>query len=503
MENKHLSLIRGPSIPKLFFTGPLAMLLLIGGLAAGCRKASESGKGTNIAKESASTVPGERKVLFYRNPMNPAVTSPSPAKDSMGMDYVPVYADEAGAAKKSPEQGVEDFFSNKPQPKSSERKVLFYRNPMNPAVTSPAPAKDEMGMDYIPVYADEAGAGGGDVPGLAPVTIPAEGIALAGVRTTEAVMEPIRAEIRTVGQVLPDETRVRRVQTKVGGWVEKLFVNFTGQQVRQGEPILSIYSPELLAGQEEFLRAKETSNRMAASSDPETRGDGERIFQAARRRLELFDVPASFLAGIEKSGKPERTVTLVAPVSGYVTAKDVLDGQKIEAGMALFTVADLSRVWVEADVYEYEARNLKPGIEATLALPYDPGKDFPAKVAYVYPVMNPETRTLKVRFEVPNQSLYLKPGMFADVTFSLDAGEGITVPDSAVMDTGARQVVFVERGGGRFEPRLVKAGVRRGGKAQIVSGLSAGERVVTGANFLLDSESRLQAVIQKMTEGAK
>ncbi len=447
--------------------------------------------------------PGGRKVLFYRNPMNPAMTSPTPAKDEMGMDYVPVYADAGTPPKKTAAPEAEDFFSDKPRATPGERKVLFYRNPMNPAVTSPAPAKDEMGMDYIPVYAGEAGAAGGNVPGLAPVTLPVEGIALAGVRTAEAVMEPVRAEIRAVGRVVTDETRVRRIQSKVEGWVERLHVNFIGQSVRQGEPVMSIYSPELLAGQEEYLQAREAASRMAASSDPETKAGGERILQAARRRLELFDVPASFLAELERSGKAQRAVTLVAPVSGFVTAKEVLEGQKIEAGMELFTVSDLSQVWVEADVYEYEAGRLKPGVEATLALPYDPGKDFPVKVAYVQPVLNADTRTIKVRFDVPNQSLFLKPGMFTDVTFRLDAGEGVTVPDSAVMDTGARQVVFVEKGEGRFEPRLVKAGVRAGGKAQIVSGLVAGERVVIGANFLLDSESRLQAVIQKMTGTGK
>ncbi len=488
--------------------GVVILLLLPG---PGCRRTEEAGKGNREAGEIAPAAIGEKKVLFYRNPMNPAVTSPVPAKDQMGMDYIPVYADEAGAPKKTPEQAAADFFADTTGAPKKEAatapvksgKVLFYRNPMNPAITSPAPAKDEMGMDYIPVYADEAGAAGGNVPGLAPVTITAEGIALAGVRTAEAVSEPIRAEIRAVGRVLPDETRVRRVQTKVEGWVEKLYVNFTGQPVRQGEPVLSVYSPELLAGQEEYLQAKEAATRMTASTDPETKTGGERIIHAARRRLELFDVPPSFLAELAKTGKVQRAVTLVAPVSGYVTAKEVLEGQRIEAGMELFTVTDLSRVWVEADVYEYEARDLKPGVEATLALPYDPGKDFTAKVAYVQPVLNPETRTLKVRFEVPNRSLYLKPGMFTDVTFRLDAGEGVTVPDSAVMDTGARQVVFVEKSEGRFEPRMVKIGARSGGKAQILSGLAAGERVVTGANFLLDSESRLQAVIQKMTGGGK
>jgi RND family efflux transporter MFP subunit len=420
------------------------------------------------------------------------------------MDYVPVYADEAGAPPKSADQQAEDFFADEtPGAPKKERTILFYRNPMNPAITSPVPAKDEMGMDYLPVYSDEAGSGGGGtVSGLATGTIGEEGSRLAGVRTAPAVRERVGREVRTVGSVVPDETRVRRVQTKVEGWVENLHVNFTGQSVRKGDPILGVYSPDLVSTQEEYLRARQAAERLAGSSDPEARAEGQRLRDSARRRLELFDVPASFIGELEKSGTAHRDVTLLAPVGGYVTAKEIVQGQKIEPGMELYTITDLSRVWVEADVYESEAREVTTGTEATISLPYDPGKGFPAKVAYVQPWLNEEARTLRVRFDVPNASLYLKPGMYADVSFSLGATEGVVIPDSAVMDSGVRQVVFVDRGEGRFEPREVTLGARSAGKALVLSGVSEGEKVVVRANFLLDSESRLRSVIEAMTGAA-
>jgi RND family efflux transporter MFP subunit len=299
--------------------------------------------------------------------------------------------------------------------------------------------------------------------------------------------------VRTVGTVLPDETRVRHVHTKIAGWVEHLHVNFTGQAVRAGEPILVLYSQELLASQEEYLRARETAARFSTSTLPEVRRGGEDLVRAARRRLELFDVPASLLAELDRTGTPQRAVTLNAPVSGYVTAKDVFEGHQVEPGMELFTITDLSRVWIEADFYEYEARGLTIGQAASLSLPYDPAVSLAGRIAYVYPTLDPETRTLRVRFDFPNPRTALKPGMFASVELSLAPKEALVIPDSAVMDTGERQVVFVETTPGRLEPREVRVGVRSAGKAEVRSGLVGGERVAIKANFLLDSESRLRA----------
>jgi Cu(I)/Ag(I) efflux system membrane fusion protein len=372
------------------------------------------------------------------------------------------------------------------------RHILFYRHPMNPSVTSPVPAKDDMGMDYVPVYSDEGAGAASTVAGMAPVQIGEQGRRLAGVETAVAERGTLSSTTRAVGVVVADETRIRQVQTKVSGWVEKLYVNATGQPVRAGQPLLSLYSPQLLATQEEFLRARQTAERFAASSLPEVRQGGADLLAASRRRLELFDVPRGTIARLERTGKAERTVTLTAPASGYVTAKQVFEGQEVQPGMPLFTVTDLSHIWVEADFYQMESRALAVGQQAGITLPNDPGVRLRGRVALVYPALDPQSHTLKARIELANPGLALKPEMYVDVTPEMDTRTGVVVPDSAVLDTGVRQVVFVEKGSA-FEPREVRVGNRGGGKALILQGVEAGERVAVGANFLLDAESRLRA----------
>jgi RND family efflux transporter MFP subunit len=259
-----------------------------------------------------------------------------------------------------------------------------------------------------------------------------------------------------------------------------------------------MYSQELLASQQEFLRARETAAKFAASELPEVRRGGEELLQSAEQRLRLFDVPEDFIEVLKRTGQPQRAVTLLAPVSGFVTAKEVFEGQQVEPGMELFTITDLSRVWIEADVYEYEARSVHVGQEGKVTLPYDPGRQLVGRVTFIYPTLNPDSRTLRVRLEFANGDFALKPAMFANIELPVDATEGVVIPDSAVIDTGERQIVFVSRGDGRFEPREVKLGVRSSGKAQVLSGVAAGDQVVTRANFLLDSESQLRAAIAGM-----
>jgi len=382
---------------------------------------------------------------------------------------------------------------------SQRGKILFYRHPMNPSVTSPVPAKDEMGMDYVPVYAGEAKGAAGGISGLAPVEAGEEGFRLAGVQTAIAERGEITRTTRAVGIVMPDETRVRHVHTKVMGYIEKLYVNYTGQQVRAGQPLLSIYSPELLATQQEYLRAREAAARFAGSALPEVRRGGEELLEAARQRLELLDVPAGFISRLERTGQAHREVTLTAPASGYVTGKEIFAGMEVQPGMDLLTLTDLSRVWIEADFYEYEAGSLRLGQRMTVALPYDPGVRFTGRVQYIYPILDPQSRTLKVRLEFPNPGLALKPGMYVDVSPDFETREGIVIPDSAVLDTGVRQVVFVEKAGA-FAPREVRVGSRGDGRVLILSGLAAGERVAVRANFLLDSESRLRAAIAALPQ---
>ena len=397
-------------------------------------------------KREVSAPSGSRQPLFYRNPMNPAITSSAPAKDEMGMDYIPVYAEDAAAPAKSLKEQAEDFFS------------------------------------------DDTG-----VPGLGAVMMTDQGIQLSGVQVVEAVQENIRRVLRTVGLVVPDETRIHRVQTRVGGWVESLFINYTGQLVQKGSPVLSLYSPELLSSQEEFVKAGNLFSHL--SSDPQGRASANELKRSARRRLELFDVPTAFIDILERTGKPQRTVTLLSSADGFVTAKDIFPGQEVKAGMEIYTVTDLTVVWVDADVYEYEIRDVHVGQEGVLTTTFDPTIQRVGNIAFIYPTVNRESRTLKLRFNFDNRDLRLKPGMFVDINLNVDYGESIVIPDSAVMDSGTRQVVFVDRGGGRFEPRLVKTGARSDGKTQVLSGVKAQERVVVRANFLLDSESRLSALI--------
>jgi RND family efflux transporter MFP subunit len=357
------------------------------------------------------------------------------------------------------------------------------------AAVSPAPAASPSGDAALP-------------EGYATVQVGMERVQMAGIRSATAVRETIRRPVRAAGVVVPDETRVRRVQAKIDGWIEKLHTNFTGQLVAKGEPLLEIYSPDLVATQREYLLARAGVGRMKESPYEDARQMSSSLAQAARTRLKLFDVPESFIEELERTGKVQRTVTLNAPVSGYVTGKEVFEGTRVSPGMDLLTVTDLSRVWIEADLYEYEAQSVLVGQAAVLDTVSDPGAKLNGRVSFIYPTFSPETRTLKVRFEFPNPGLRLKPQMYANVSFDLNGVTGVVIPDSALIETGVRQIVFVDAGDGSFEPREVKVGVRGDGKAQILSGVKAGENVAVGANFLLDSESKLRAALTRMTGGA-
>ena len=449
---------------------------------------------------------------MYHCPMHPTYISDHPGDCPIcGMRLVPVEQGEGqagtlpGADRGTPTTAV----------------TAGYVCPMHPEVTSDKPGQcPKCGMDLVPAKGEEGGHGAhqpqgvpageaardaagaaGPPPGLATVRVGENARALAGIQTAAAEKEEMQVRIRTVGIVVPDETRIRHIHTKTSGWVEKLFVNFTGQMIRKGEPVLAIYAPALLSSQEEFLKAREVAARFAGSTIAEVRRGGEDLLASARKRLELFDVPEGFIVNLERTGKPQRAVTLVSPASGFVTTKAIFEGHQVEPGMELYAVTDLSQVWIEADFYEYESRVVKEGQEAAISFPYDPGRTLRGRVSTIYPYLNPDTRTLKVRFDVPNPDLLLRPSMYVDVLLAESAGESVVIPDSAVMDSGIRQIVFVDRGGGSFDPREVKVGLRSGGKAQILSGVEEGERVVVQANFLLDSESRLRAAIGSMSGG--
>lgn len=340
------------------------------------------------------------------------------------------------------------------------------------------------------------------VPGLARVDADANALRLAGVQTAVAERKTLTRSSRAVGLVAADESRVRHVHIRVTGWVEKLYVSSTGQAVRAGQPLLAIHSPELMATQEEYLRARLAAQRFAGSELPEVRRGGEDLLASARSRLELFGVPPSFIDQLDRTGKAQHVILLPAPVSGYVTGKEIFEGMEVGPGMDVMTVTDLSRVWVEADFYEYESRSLRIGQKVSILLPYDPGTTRTGRVSFIYPFLNPESRTVKVRIELANPGLQLKPGMYVDVLPELPSPEGIVIPDSAVIDTGVRQVIFVQKGES-FEPRIVRVGNRGDGQALILAGLSEGERVAVRANFLLDSESRLRAAVEGLNGGSR
>ncbi|OGQ34183.1 MAG: hypothetical protein A3A85_05145, partial [Deltaproteobacteria bacterium RIFCSPLOWO2_01_FULL_42_9] len=373
--------------------------------------------------------------------------------------------------------------------------------PMNPQGTSPTPQKDEMGMDYVPVYEDERA----EAETLGTVRITPEKIQKIGVKTEEAKIRTLKRIVRTVGRIEPVENKVYNINTKVAGWVEKLYVNRTDLMVHPDEPLLEIYSPDLVATQQEYILAMKNLEKVKNSLYPDIKKGAESLAQAARQRLKYWDISDEQIKKLEEDGAITRTMTIYAPAHGGVTEKMVLQGQKIEAGEPLFRIIDHSVVWVYGEVYEYEIPYIKAGQDALLSPSYSTSDIYRGKIEHIYshlgsiryvPESGTEVRTAKIRFELPNPEHKLKLGMYMNIELAVDAAaNAVTVPDSAVIDTGARQVVFVDMGEGRFAPREVKIGASGEGYYHIVSGVRAGEKVVTSANFLIDSESSFRAAI--------
>lgn len=335
-----------------------------------------------------------------------------------------------------------------------------------------------------------------DMPGMliAPsrvLAIPAVARQLIGVRSAPATHATLEEQIRTVGTVGYDERGFTQVTLKISGWVREVFVDSIGRPVRKGAPLLSLYSPDLLATQDEYLLAMNTQARLAASPLNEAKANAAALVASARERLRLWDVTDEQIAALERRGKAEPVLTVYAPSSGIVLTREALPGRYVEPGTTLYEIADLSTVWVSADIYESEVAATKVNQPATVTLAAYPGETFHGKVAYVYPSLNTETRTVRVRVELPNPGLKLKPGMYGNVTLQTNAANSLVVPKEAVLETGLRQLVFLDRGQGRYEPASVKLGRRSQDDVEVLEGLKEGDRVVTSANFLLDAESKL------------
>lgn len=318
---------------------------------------------------------------------------------------------------------------------------------------------------------------------------------LIGVKIGKVEMRPLEKIIRTVGRVDYDERKVVTVSPKIGGWIEDLYVDFTGRFVRQGEPLLTIYSPELVSTQEEYLIALRARKDLMKSPFAEVAASGNSLAESAKRRLKLWDISDDQIKTLEESGQAKKTLTLYSPFSGFVLEKMAYKGMSLMPGMALFKLADLSVVWLYADVYEYELPFVRVGQQAAIQLSYLQGETFTGKAIYIYPSLDPNTRTAKVRFEFPNPDGKLKPEMYGNVEIKVHLGQRLVVTEGAIIDTGLRQMAIVDKGNGYFEQREVKVGAKVDNYYEILKGLKAGERVVTSANFLIDSESRFKEAV--------
>ena len=342
---------------------------------------------------------------------------------------------------------------------------------------------------------------------------------LIGVKTVKVSVRPLQKIIRTVGRVEADERKLATINTKIEGWIEELYVDFTGRYVKKGEPLAEIYSPELLATQQEFIGALKWAGRQTGAAHPSDAAHGDHdktppsaslepvselqkmlakdaaaALDASRQRLRLWDISEKQIRKIEETGKPVRTLTLYSPVSGFVTQKMAVQGMKVMPGEKLFDIADLSTLWVIADIYEQELPFVRVGQPARITLSYFPGRELSSQIDYIFPSIAADTRTAKVRLTLPNTGGKLKPQMYTNVEIRINLGKRLTIPESAVIDTGRGQVVYVDRGGGSFEPREVQLGLRSNGYAEVLRGLKNGEKVASSANFLIDSEAQLKGI---------
>jgi Cu(I)/Ag(I) efflux system membrane fusion protein len=436
-----------------------------------------------VAPETAAGA-AERKILYYRDPSGAPYWSAEPKKDAAGRDYLPVFEDEEisfGPAGKKPTTSA-----------GGTLKILYYRNPMGLPDTSPVPKKDWMGMDYIPVYEGEEQDDGKTVK------VSLDKVQRSGVRTETVEARVIVRPVRAVGTVMHDESRLTIVTMRSDGFIEDLFVSRTGQHVHAGEPLFRVYSADIQRAQIDLLTAMGTSQRGSGVAG----SDASRNVEGALQRLRNLAVPESRIREVRETGANPRTLDWPAPVTGDVIEKKVINGQRVQAGQELYRIADHAHLWVIADVAESDLSAVKIGTRASVTVRAYAWQPIEGEVTFIYPELRAETRTARVRIEIPNPDGRLKVDMYADVVFQTGANEkpAVAVPTSAVIDSGTRQVVLVVKGEGRFEPRAVKLGRRGDGYVEVLDGISKGEDVVTAATFLIDAESNLKAALQAFTQ---
>jgi membrane fusion protein, copper/silver efflux system len=424
----------------------------------------------------------DRKILYYRDPSGAPYWSATPKKDDKGRDYLPVYDDEELSF---------DPEAKKPSAAATgPRKVLYYRNPMGLPDTSPVPKKDWMGMDYIAVYEGEEQDDGKTVK------VSLDKVQRSGVRTEAVESRVIITSVRAVGTAKHDESRLTIVTMRSDGFIEELFVNRTGQHVHAGEPLFRVYSADIVRAQIDLLVSVRSVARGVSGTET------ERTIQGAMQQLRNLGVPEGRIREVRETGTTPRTLDWLSPATGDVIEKNVINGQRVRAGDELFRIADHSHLWVIADVAEADLPMLKTGTRATVTFRAYPAQPVEGQVTFIYPELRTETRTARVRIEVPNPNGRLKVDMYADVVFQPGADDAavIAVPTSAVIDSGTRQLVLIAKGEGRFEPRPVKLGRRSDGYVEIMEGVTSGEEVVTSATFLIDAESNLKAALQAFTQ---
>ena len=443
-------------------------------------KGQHAGHGT-----AQSATPGERKILYYYDAMNPQHHSDKPGKAPDGMDLVPQYADDRSDAQSSSAAGSG----------AAERKILFWYDPMHPAYKSDKPGiAPDCGMQLVPKYADDDT---GKMP-VGTVKITPDKQQLIGVRTETVERENLTRSVRTTGQLTADETKIAHVHVKINGFIDKVFVDYVGQLVKKGQPLFTVYSPDLVATQDEYLIAKRGDKYLGNSQFAEVSQGAQSLLRSTRERLKLWDISDEQIKKLDETGEVTKTLIFYSPISGFVTERKAFPQTAITPDMDLYLITDLSTIWVNADVYEYEVPFVKVGQTAEMQLSYYAGKTYTGKITYIYPTVDSVSRTVKVRIEFSNSNFDLKPQMFANVQLKINYGDKLLVPQEAVMDSGDKQYVFVVHDGTTFEPRTIQMGAKLEGKVVVLSGLKPGETIVTSGNFLIDSESRLKSAMAGM-----